>query len=100
MLREKRILAETPHLQLIYGIPESEISLLSQLRPFLRIELSHPVYLEAGDADDRKDHQRRRQLDGPSNPLGHAANIRGRATGNPPLTLINLMPALINVDPS
>src|SRR5580704_12919170 len=97
MLCKKGVFAEMLHLQLIYHIPESDIRFFPQLRPLIPIEFPRPIDLEAGDTDKRKDHQRRRQWKYHTNPLGHAANIRGRTTGKLRLTLINLKPALINI---
>src|ERR1700691_1514503 len=97
MLDEERVVPQMLHLQFIAHIPERDIRLLPQIGPLDSIEVSHPVDLEAGNAYDYEDHQQDGQRNNHAKPSRHAANIRGRTTGKPRLTLINLKPALINI---
>src|ERR1700677_2818667 len=97
MFHKSGVTPQTLHLQLVYHVPKYDIRPLLQCRPLLRVQFAEPIGLEAGDSKDRQDHQRRRRWKYNTYPLSHAANIHGRTTGNPPLTLINLMPALINM---
>ena len=70
MFDKKRIVFQLLHLQLIDDIPECEIRLFPQVGPFDPIEIPHPVDLEAGYTDDRKEHQRHSKRDDYPNPVG------------------------------